>query len=44
MTEYQLADDLYIAATPAGAYYAVSGPEEEPSRKLFDNLAEVYNN
>ena len=38
MTEYELADDLYIAATPAGAYYAVSGPGEEPSRQLVRAL------
>ncbi len=38
MTEYQLADNLYIAATPAGAYYAVSGPEDDPSRQLLRAL------
>ncbi len=35
MTRYQLIDDLYIAPTPAGAYYAVSSPDEEPSRQLL---------
>lgn len=38
MTEYQLADNLYIAVTPAGAYYAVSESAEDPSRHLLRTL------
>lgn len=35
MNEYQLAENLYIAVTPAGAYYAVSDPDVNPSRQLL---------
>ncbi|MEN8166361.1 MAG: hypothetical protein ABFR65_02665 [Pseudomonadota bacterium] len=38
MTEYQIADNLYIAVTPAGAYYAVSESSEDPSRQLLRTL------
>lgn len=38
MTEYQLAENLYIAVTPAGAYYAVSGAGGDPSRQLLRTL------
>lgn len=35
MPSYQLTTDLYIAPTPAGAYYATSSSEEGPSRQLL---------
>ncbi|MEN8177389.1 MAG: hypothetical protein ABFS39_02085 [Pseudomonadota bacterium] len=38
MTKYRLADDLYISATPAGAYYAASSPGEDSSRQLLRAL------
>jgi hypothetical protein len=38
MDAYRLAEGLFISVTPAGAYYAVSGPEEEPSRQLLRAL------
>lgn len=38
MAEYQLADNLYIAVTPAGAYYAASSSGDDPSRKLLNTL------
>lgn len=33
--EFKLAGDLYILPTPAGAYFAVSSPEESRIRKLL---------
>lgn len=38
MAQYRLAEGLYILPTPAGAYYSVSGPELEPSRRLLRAL------
>ena len=38
MTEYQLADNLYVAVTPSGAYYAVSESTDDPSRRLLRAL------
>ena len=32
---YQLVDDMYLSATPAGAYYCVSGDSDTPSRNLL---------
>jgi hypothetical protein len=36
--KYQLSDNLFIGVTPAGAYYAVSGLAEEPSRSFLRYL------
>jgi hypothetical protein len=38
MKKYQLTDNLYIAVTPAGAFYAASMPDEDPSRHLLRQL------
>ena len=38
MTEYRLNEELYVAPTPAGAYYAVSSPAPEPARRLLFEL------
>lgn len=38
MTQYQLTENLYIAVTPAGAYYAASVSEEDPTRHLLRKL------
>lgn len=38
MTHFQLADDLYITPTPGGAYYGTSWPEQNPSRRLLQQL------
>lgn len=35
MAQYQLVDQLYLAPTAAGAFYAVSSPEDEPIRRLL---------
>ncbi|RKZ78018.1 MAG: hypothetical protein DRQ35_06660 [Gammaproteobacteria bacterium] len=35
---YQLLDDVYVSATPAGAYYCASGESETPSRNLLRAL------
>ena len=36
--EYQLAEDLYILPTPAGAYFAVSSPHKTRVRRLLRAL------
>ncbi len=36
--EYQLAEDLYILPTPAGAYFAVSSPHDTRVRRLLRAL------
>jgi len=38
MGQFRLTEGLYVLPTPAGAYYSVSGPEEEPSRQLLRAL------
>ena len=38
MSEYILADDLFLYPTPVGAYYAVASPNEEKSRKFIKRL------
>jgi hypothetical protein len=38
MSHFQLIENLYIAPTPGGAYYGISGPEENPSRHLLLQL------
>ncbi len=38
MSTYELRENLYIALTPAGAYYAVSGEEETPYRVFLNQL------
>ena len=38
MSLYELNQGLYIAPTPAGAYYSVSSDEETPSRRLLHIL------
>ena len=38
MSKYKLNQDLYISPTPAGAYYCISGPEQNPSRQLLQGL------
>lgn len=41
MSDYELIPDVFVSVTPAGAYYAVSGAEDEPARRLlFGILAE----
>ncbi|MCU7829282.1 MAG: roadblock/LC7 domain-containing protein [Candidatus Thiodiazotropha sp. (ex Myrtea sp. 'scaly one' KF741663)] len=35
MSEYQLVEDFYLLPTTAGAFYAVSGKEDEPIRRLM---------
>ncbi|MCG8426235.1 MAG: hypothetical protein MI754_02615 [Chromatiales bacterium] len=35
MTEYRISEGLYLLPTPAGAYYAVSGIDKNPSRELL---------
>lgn len=38
MPDYELITGLYLAPTPAGAYYAVSSPNEEICRRILLNL------
>lgn len=38
MPDYELIPGLYLAPTPAGAYYAVSSPHDEPSRRTLLKL------
>ena len=38
MTRYQIQENIYVLPSPAGAYYAVSRPEEEAPRRLLRNL------
>lgn len=38
MSDYKLADNLYLYPTPVGAYYAVASPDEEKSRKFIQKL------
>lgn len=38
MYEFRLLDNVYVAATPAGAYHATSYPDAEPARKLLTRL------
>ncbi len=35
MSSYRLAEGIYVAATPAGAYYSVCGQEGTPSRRMM---------
>ncbi len=35
MSDYQLDQELYIHPSPAGAYYAISGADKNPSRELL---------
>ncbi|MEJ1360911.1 MAG: hypothetical protein RPU34_03615 [Candidatus Sedimenticola sp. (ex Thyasira tokunagai)] len=38
MGNYTLEDDLFVQPTPAGAFYAVSGPKQEPARRVLFHL------
>lgn len=38
MANYQLVEEFYLLPTAAGAFYAVSSPEDEPLRKLLLSL------
>ncbi len=38
MADYQFADNIYLAPTPAGAFFAVSSPAKEPLRDLLLGL------
>ncbi len=38
MENYTLEDDLFVQPTPAGAFYAVSGPKQEPARRVLFHL------
>ncbi len=38
MSDYQLADDLYLYPTPAGVFHAVSSAEDEPTRSLLRHI------
>jgi hypothetical protein len=38
MSDYELIDGLYLAPSPAGAYYAASSPGEDVSRRLLLRL------
>jgi len=38
MSEYTLADNLFLYPTPVGTYYAVSSPDEDKSRKFLQQL------
>ncbi len=35
MSAYRLVEDLYVLPTPAGAYHAVSSPEQDPPRRVL---------
>ncbi|GAB6041157.1 roadblock/LC7 domain-containing protein [Endothiovibrio diazotrophicus] len=35
MTNYLLNEELFVAPTPAGAYYSISSPDPEPARLLL---------
>ena len=38
MANYQLVEEFYLLPTAAGAFYAVSSPEDESLRKLLLSL------
>ena len=38
MSKYQLNQDLYLYPAPAGAYYCVADPEDNPSRQLLQGI------
>ena len=38
MQQFSLAENVYIHPTPGGAYYAVSSPGSDPSRKLLQSV------
>ncbi|NOZ54582.1 MAG: hypothetical protein GXP08_15855 [Gammaproteobacteria bacterium] len=38
MTDFAIKENLYIYPTPAGAYYAVSSPTDDPAKKLLCTL------
>ncbi len=38
MTRYQLQENIHVLPSPAGAYYAVSRPEDEVPRRLLRRL------
>lgn len=38
MIEYEILPGMYICPTPAGAYYAVSSPLEDPSRTILNGM------
>lgn len=38
MTSFKLKSDLYLYPTPAGAYYAVSAPDNDTARKFLRSL------
>ncbi len=43
MTRYQLQENIYVLPSPAGAYYAVTRPEEEAPRRLLRSLLKSKN-
>ncbi|HHI92377.1 MAG TPA: hypothetical protein ENK04_02515 [Gammaproteobacteria bacterium] len=38
MTDFAIKENLYIYPTPAGAYYAVSSPTDDPAKRLLRAL------
>ncbi|MCF6336398.1 MAG: hypothetical protein L3J84_00395 [Gammaproteobacteria bacterium] len=38
MTDFTIKENLYIYPTPAGAYYAVSSPTDDPAKRLLRTL------
>jgi len=38
MTDFAIKEDLYIYPTPAGAYYAVSSPTDDPAKRILRAL------
>lgn len=41
MTDLQVQENLFLYPTPAGAYYAVSSPEQDPARRLLRSLFQL---
>ncbi len=41
MSEYTLISDAYATITPAGAYYAVTGAEDDPARNVLTALLKM---
>ncbi len=42
MTRYQIQENIHVLPSPAGAYYAVSRPEEEAPRRLLRRLLQHH--
>ena len=41
MSEYILHEELYMAPTPAGAYYCCASPQKNPGRDLLQHLLQL---